>query len=414
MAWQSPKGTRDLFPPDLAALQHVEKAWRAVSINAGFDEIEGPMFEHLDLYTVKSGEGIVSELFSFRRADGDTDYALRPEFTPTLARMAAAKGRSLSIPTKWFGIPSHFRAERPQRGRLREFKQWNIDMLGIDSPSADAEVIATAIQALADLGLTHEDITVRISHRDVVAKMLLDGGLREDQLQTALGLLDKREKMAKEVFVEKAKEAGIEPAVFSPFDKETDASHKDLATLQGELVKWGIVEWCKFDFSIVRGLAYYTGIVFEIHESGGNERAIAGGGRYDGLVEMFGGPSFPAVGFGMGDVVLSLVLRDKGLLGDGTDLLPTPDVFVISAGEEGDAAMAQTVSLLRHSNLHARRSYKATKNVGKLLTEAAKTNAKFVVILGEELSRGEYVVKNLETKEQVAVTQDDLVNYLKS
>ena len=414
MAWQSPKGTRDLFPPDLAALQHVEKVWRAVSINAGFDEIEGPMFEHLDLYTVKSGEGIVSELFSFRRADGDTDYALRPEFTPTLARMAAAKGRSLSIPTKWFGIPSHFRAERPQRGRLREFKQWNIDMLGIDSPSADAEVIATAIQALADLGLTHEDITVRISHRDVVAKMLLDGGLREDQLQTALGLLDKREKMAKEVFVEKAKEAGIEPAVFSPFDKETDASHKDLATLQGELVKWGIVEWCKFDFSIVRGLAYYTGIVFEIHESGGNERAIAGGGRYDGLVEMFGGPSFPAVGFGMGDVVLSLVLRDKGLLGDGTDLLPTPDVFVISAGEEGDAAMAQTVSLLRHSNLHARRSYKATKNVGKLLTEAAKTNAKFVVILGEELSRGEYVVKNLETKEQVAVTQDDLVNYLKS
>jgi len=414
MAWQSPKGTRDFFPADLAALQHVEKAWRTVSINAGFDEIEGPMFEHLDLYTVKSGDSIVSELFSFRRTGGDTDYALRPEFTPTLARMAAAKGRSLSVPTKWFGIPSHFRAERPQRGRLREFKQWNIDMLGIDSPSADAEVIATAIQALADLGLTHEDITVRISHRDVVAKILLDGGLREDQLQTALGLLDKREKMAEEVFVEKANEAGIEPAVFSAFDKETNASHEDLATLQEELEKWGIAEWCKFDFSIVRGLAYYTGIVFEIHESGGNERAIAGGGRYDGLIEMFGGPSIPAVGFGMGDVVLSLVLRDKGLLGDGNDLLPIPDVFVISAGDEGDAVMAQTVSLLRHSNLHARRSYKATKNVGKLLTEAAKSNAKFVVILGEELSRGEYVVKNLETKEQVTVTQDDLVNYLKS
>jgi len=414
MAWQSPKGTRDFFPADLAALQHVERAWRTVSINAGFDEIEGPMFEHLDLYTVKSGDSIVSELFSFRRTGGDTDYALRPEFTPTLARMAAAKGRSLSVPTKWFGIPSHFRAERPQRGRLREFKQWNIDMLGIDSPSADAEVIATAIQALADLGLTHEDITVRISHRDVVAKILLDGGLREDQLQTALGLLDKREKMAEEVFVEKANEAGIEPAVFSAFDKETNASHEDLATLQEELVKWGIAEWCKFDFSIVRGLAYYTGIVFEIHESGGNERAIAGGGRYDGLIEMFGGPSIPAVGFGMGDVVLSLVLRDKGLLGDGNDLLPIPDVFVISAGDEGDAVMAQTVSLLRHSNLHARRSYKATKNVGKLLTEAAKSNAKFVVILGEELSRGEYVVKNLETKEQVTVTQDDLVNYLKS
>ena len=385
MTWQSPKGTRDFFPADLAAIQHVESAWRNASINAGFDEIEGPMFEHLDLYTVKSGEGIVSELFSFRRAGGDTDYALRPEFTPTLARMAAAKGRSLSVPTKWFGIPSHFRAERPQRGRLREFKQWNVDMLGIDSPSADAEVIATAIRALADLGLTSDDIVVRISHRDVVAKMLLDGGLKEEQLQVALGLLDKREKMPAEIFVEKA-----------------------------ELKQWDIAEWCKFDFSIVRGLAYYTGIVFEIHEANGNERAIAGGGRYDGLVEMFGGPSIPAVGFGMGDVVLSLVLRDKGLLGDGNDLLPTPDVFVVSAGEEGDAAIAETVSLLRNANLHARRSYKTTKNVGKLLTEAAKTKATFAVILGEEFTRGEYVVKNLSTKDQVTLQRADLIEHLKS
>lgn len=414
MTWQSPKGTRDFFPADLAAIQHVESAWRNASINAGFDEIEGPMFEHLDLYTVKSGEGIVSELFSFRRAGGDTDYALRPEFTPTLARMAAAKGRSLSVPTKWFGIPSHFRAERPQRGRLREFKQWNVDMLGIDSPSADAEVIATAIRALADLGLTSDDIVVRISHRDVVAKMLLDGGLKEEQLQVALGLLDKREKMPAEIFVEKAEEAGIDPSVFTPFDNETEASHEDLATLQHELKQWDIAEWCKFDFSIVRGLAYYTGIVFEIHEANGNERAIAGGGRYDGLVEIFGGPSIPAVGFGMGDVVLSLVLRDKGLLGDGNDLLPTPDVFVVSAGEEGDAAIAETVSLLRNANLHARRSYKTTKNVGKLLTEAAKTKATFAVILGEEFTRGEYVVKNLSTKDQVTLQRADLIEHLKS
>ena len=151
MSFQSPKGTRDFFPPDLAALHHIETAWRIASINAGFDEIEGPTFEHLDLYTVKSGEGIVSELFSFKRSGGDVDYALRPEFTPTLARMAAAKGRSLTLPTKWFGIPSHFRAERPQRGRLREFKQWNVDLLGVDKPSADAEVIATAIRALEEL-----------------------------------------------------------------------------------------------------------------------------------------------------------------------------------------------------------------------------------------------------------------------
>jgi len=154
--------------------------------------------------------------------------------------------------------------------------------------------------------------------------------------------------------------------------------------------------------------------VFEIHESGGNERAIAGGGRYDGLVEMFGGPAMPAVGFGMGDVVLSLVLRDKGLLGDGGDFLPKPDVFVISASEEGDAFIADTVSLLRDANLHARRSYKATKNVGKLLTEGAKANAKFAIILGEEITRGEYVVKNLETKDQVTVKKSDLIEHVKS
>ncbi len=414
MAWQSPKGTRDFFPADLSALQHVEKSWRSASINAGFDEIEGPMFEHLDLYTVKSGDGIVSELFSFRRDNGDTDYALRPEFTPTLARMAAAKGRSLAVPTKWFGIPNHFRAERPQRGRLREFKQWNVDMLGIDSPSADAEVIATAIRALADLGLTSEDIVVRISHRDVVAKMLLDGGLKEAQLQVALGLLDKREKMPADVFTEKVSAAGIDPSVFAPFDNDTEASHEDLSTLLHELKQWNIDKWCKFDFSIVRGLAYYTGIVFEIHESGGNERAIAGGGRYDRLIEMFGGPSIPAVGFGMGDVVLSLVLRDKGLLGDGNDLLPTPEVFVISASDEGDSAISETVALLRNANLHTRRSYKATKNVGKLLTEAANSNARFAIILGEELSRGEYVVKNLDTKDQVTLQRANLIEHLKS
>jgi len=311
VSYQGPKGTRDFFPPELAVLHRVESAWRNASVNAGFDEIEGPTFEHLHLYTVKSGDGIINELFSFKRASGDVDYALRPEFTPTLARMAAAKGRSLKLPTKWFAIPSHYRAERPQRGRLREFKQWNVDLLGIDKPSADAEVIATAIRALVDLGLTHKDVVVRISHRDVVAAMLLDGGVQESQLQAALSLLDKREKMSEEVFAQKSQDAGINPNVFTLFDTEADASNAELTSLQTELDRWGISDWCVFDFNIVRGLAYYTGIVFEIHERSGAERAIAGGGRYDKLVEMFGGPAIPAVGFGMGDVVLSLILKDR-------------------------------------------------------------------------------------------------------
>ena len=412
LAFQSPKGTRDFFPADLAALHHIETAWRNASVNAGFDEIEGPTFEHLNLYTVKSGEGIVSELFSFTRAGGDVDYALRPEFTPTLARMAAAKGRSLTLPTKWFGIPSHFRAERPQRGRLREFKQWNVDLLGVDKPSADAEVIATAIRAIAELGLTHEDIVVRISHRDVVVNMLQESGVPEDKMQIALTLLDKREKMADEVFATKITENGLEASCFAQFDGDTVIEHDELTSLQQELSAWGISEWCKFDFTIVRGLAYYTGIVFEIHERSGAERAIAGGGRYDKLVEMFGGPSMPAVGFGMGDVVLSLVLNDKGLLGDGSEFLPRPDVFVISAGGDADANVAPTVANLRNAGLHARMTYRATRNVGKLLTEAAKTNTRFTVILGEELTNGNVVVKDMDSGEQTEVSLSDIVSYV--
>jgi histidyl-tRNA synthetase len=412
MAFQSPKGTRDFFPPDLAALHHIESAWRNASVNAGFDEIEGPTFEHLDLYTVKSGEGIVSELFSFKRAGGDVDYALRPEFTPTLARMAAAKGRSLSLPTKWFGIPSHFRAERPQRGRLREFKQWNVDLLGVDKPSADAEVIATAIRALAELGLTHEDIVVRISHRDVVVQMLQRCGVPKDKMQIALTLLDKREKMAPEVFLAKLQENDLEAACFAQFDGDIVIDHEELTSLQNELNAWGIQDWCVFDFTIVRGLAYYTGSVFEIHERSGSERAIAGGGRYDKLIEMFGGPSMPAVGFGMGDVVLSLVLKDKELLGDGSEFLPKPDVFVISAGGEADAHLASTVASLRNAGLHARMTYRATRNVGKLLTEAAKTSTRFTIILGEELTHGNVIVKDMDSGEQTEVALSDIVSHI--
>jgi|TARA_B100000959_G_scaffold204211_1_gene213953 histidyl-tRNA synthetase len=414
VAHQAPKGTRDFFPPDLAVLHHIETAWRNASINAGFDEIEGPTFEHLDLYTVKSGDGIVNDLFSFKRASGDTDYALRPEFTPTLARMAAAKGRSLTLPTKWFGIPSHFRAERPQRGRLREFKQWNVDLIGIDNASADAEVIATAIQALATLGLTHEDVVVRISHRDVVTKMLLDSGVPKDKLQVALTLLDKREKMSSEAFEDKTKEQGLDTKSFTQFDCEVSIDHEELAALQEELLAWGINEWCEFDFNIVRGIAYYTGIVFEIHERSGSERAIAGGGRYDNLIEMFGGPSMPAVGFGMGDVVLSLILKDKGLLEDGTHYMQTPDVFVVSACDEGDEVLSSTIAMLRENGLHARRSHKTTRNVGKLLTEAAKAQASFAVILGKELEQNMFAVKNMKSGEQVDIPIDQLLAHLTS
>ena len=189
--------------------RHIEGCWRDASIQFGFQEIDGPTYEHLDLYTVKSGPGIVSELFNFKRSGGDTDYALRPEFTPTLARMAVAKGNA-PVPTKWFSMPCLFRAERPQRGRLREHFQWNVDILGLSNADTDAELISVAIAGLQQLGLDPSMVQVKYSHRDVVAKLLTGLGVTEAHLPAAFDLLDKRDKMPAEVFTEKASELGLD------------------------------------------------------------------------------------------------------------------------------------------------------------------------------------------------------------
>lgn len=380
----------------------------------GFDEIDGPTFEHLDLYTVKSGEGIVSELFSFRRAGGDTDFALRPEFTPSLARMVAAQARSLPKPIKWFSVGNYFRAEKPQRGRLREFAQWNVDMLGDDTATADAEVIACCVGLLRDLGLTDADVRVRISNRNSIAAMLSACGVNDGDMTTALTLLDARHKLSADEFAKQTRAINL---ACDRFDAMCSVTWSDLAAedesslpgrealleLRGAISRHGDLEsWCDLDFGIVRGLAYYTGTVFEVHESGGRERAIAGGGRYDNLVELFGGPPTSAVGFAMGDVVLSLVLRDKGLMKEGAELLESigarPDAFVISSGDDGaEDALPGVVADLRGGGLHVRHTYRSTRNIGKLLKEADASGARCAVILE---SADRCVVKDLASGEQ--------------
>ncbi|MEE2973596.1 MAG: histidine--tRNA ligase [Planctomycetota bacterium] len=420
-----PKGTRDFYPPEMAVRRHVEAAWRSSSIVHGFEEIEGPMFEHLELYTLKSGEGIVNELFSFRRAGGKDDYALRPEFTPTLARMVAARGPGLPRPVKWFAIPSHFRAERPQRGRLREFVQWNVDMLGVEAPTADAEVLATGIAALDRLGLDPETVSVRLSHRDAVGLALAALGVGPDSSESAFELLDRRDKMPPEVFSEKAASLGLDAEGLAGFDRlarvkaplqgdlariaiDTGVPEEALGpmeALRDALVDAGLADWCRWDLGIVRGLAYYTGSVFEVHENGGGERAIAGGGRYDGLVELMGGPPTTAVGFGMGDVVLGLVLQDRGLL-DGVVASP-PTVVILSAEETRDREANRLLARLRRVGIHARRSYRTTRNVGKLLGDASKAGARHAVILGSDADRVDF--KNLVTGEQESIPPSEVV-----
>ncbi len=416
---QAPKGTRDFYPADMAWHRHLLDAWRRVSVRNGFEEVDGPIFETLELYKVKSGEGIVSELFSFRRTGGDTDFAIRPEFTPTLARMVADKANALPKPVKWFATPNFCRAERPQRGRLREFWQWNVDLLGLDTPAADAEVIFTCVDLLAELGMDATQVRVKVSHRDVVKQVLLTLGVPEEKLPGAFVLLDKRDKLTPAEFTKQAGGLGLDEHRVERFEevcrrkyRSGDLSHlarslgmteppEDLALLDEQLRAFGISDWCEYDLGIVRGLAYYTGTVFEVHEATGVERAVAGGGRYDQLIELFGGPAMPAVGFGMGDVVLTNVLADKGLVPD--DVAPRPDAFVFAASDEAAAGLPAVVSQLRRAGLHARMSYKTTRNVGKLLKDATGCGARFAVILGDDVQ-----VKNLETGEQKAVALDGL------
>ncbi len=434
--FQAPKGTRDFLPDDLAVRRHIEAAWRGVSINHGFDEIDGPTFEHLDLYTVKSGPGIVSELFSFRRAGGDTDYALRPEFTPTLARMVARIAHTLPRPTKWFCIPAHFRAERPQRGRLREFFQWNADVIGDETPGADAEVVAVTVGVLAKLGLGPDQVQVKISDRRVVTSHLTgECGVAPEQVPAVLDLLDRRDRLPAEEFARAGAALGFDDAARRRFEALAGAARRggalgagergggergaaergageELAALLAALDDVGIADWCHVDLSIVRGLAYYTGSVFEVHETTGRERAIAGGGRYDELIGLFGGPSTPAVGLAMGDVVIRLVLEDHGLLERPEAYLPRPHAFVINGLDDGARAMHRLVADLRRAGLHVRHSYRATRNIGKLLGDAAKSRARYAVILGRELADGNVVVKDLDGGEQREVSVAELAGVL--
>lgn len=400
---QGPRGTRDFYPLEMAKRRWIEEKWRKVSVRHGFDEIDGPRFEHLDTYTVKSGEGIVSELFSFTRAGGETEFALRPEFTPTLARMVAAKANALPKPIKWFSVGPYFRAERPQRGRLREFLQWNVDMVGDPSPEADAEVIACCVEMLRECGLTEKDVRIKVYDRSAFQTYLLSNGASSAQVATALTLADQLQKLPPAEVRSRATAIGLPEQITATFEEQSKYLHGDttyLTELMGRpmldstahfkplanaLKREGVAEWCHEDPSIVRGLAYYTGTVFEVHEASGAERAIAGGGRYDNLVELFGGPSTPAVGFAMGDVVLALVLQDKGLMPSdeqiARDLGLTPEVFVFSVDESLDAKAAELLAQCRRAGMHARKSYKTTRNVGKLLKDASTQRARFAAFV---------------------------------
>jgi histidyl-tRNA synthetase len=393
MQSQALPGFRDFYPAEAALRNHIFTAWRTVARRYGFEEYDGPPLEQLKLYTDKSGDEIVAQLYNFEDKGG-REVALRPEMTPTLARMVAARAQGLKKPIRWFSIPQLFRYERQQRGRLREHFQLNVDLIGEASPLADAEVIAVSIDVLRELGLTKDDFKVRLSDRNVMKSLVLGAGVPEGLLGAAFAACDKMDRDPNEVLLERMVSSGISEeaavcvlkvagisSVAALRDELVDASvANQLFECVDALHAMGLAEFVEIDCSIVRGLAYYTGIVFELFDTGRSLRAICGGGRYDNLTRDIGGVDLPALGFGMGDVVLGELLKDRGLL---PDTFLAPSVYAIAVSEDDVPEMLSLAHELRDQGLTVEYALKV-RSVGKQMKLAASRNARVVTVIGAD------------------------------
>jgi len=435
MKIQPVKGTRDFYPTDMARRNWIIDGWKRVSLRNGFEEYDGPIFEYLKMFQIKSGDEIVEQLFSLQDRGG-RELALRPEITPTLARMVNQRINSLPRPIKWFSVPRLFRAERPQKGRLREFFQWNIDIIGVENGLgkclADAEVIFTTVDYLREVGLTSKDIKVKISSRELLATYLRSLGIPEDKLESIYIVLDKKNKLPSETFEQMLEEQvqdkrtinkiidfmtvdsipQLEELVKVKSESGGYSPKLDIKLILDNLDMMGVGDFCVYDPSIVRGLAYYTGIVFEVHDTAGELRAICGGGRYDNLLRDFGGPPISASGMGMGDRVLEILLEEKRLLGEHVPKKQL-DYFVTCIGTFGKEAW-QIVEKLRSMEYSVNFSYKMG-GLSRQLKEASAQKAKKCIIIGEEeLEKNKIKVKDMVTGEQELVDYDEFWSRLKS
>ncbi|MBD3358071.1 MAG: histidine--tRNA ligase [Chitinivibrionales bacterium] len=405
----APKGTRDFYPEDMALRRHIFCSWRRTCRRYGFEEFDAPLFEHLELYTRKSGDEIERQLYTFTDKGG-RDMALRPEMTPSLARMAAAKGQALKRPVRWFSIPRLFRYEKMQRGRLREFFQLNMDILGVAEKTADADLIAAVVGMMTDLGLESQDFSVLISSRDLLEQLFRSVGVPAERLGAVYQTLDKKYKVAPEVFEKMLVDSVGDSVRAARLRKILSAetldqavaeapdvpAAEDLRTLLDLLDSYGMRDYVRFDIGIVRGLAYYTGIVFEVFDKQRSLRAVAGGGRYDRLVALYGGADTPAVGFAAGDVVLGELLKNKGIV---PLLEPRSTTFVVSVDKDVTLAVEIT-QLLRNAGVSAEYSLRQVA-VGKQLKQANAARCTFVVFAGgEEEGSGRVKLKDMRSGEE--------------
>jgi len=324
-------GFRDFYPKDLAEREHIFRVWHEVARRFGFEQYDGPPLEPLELYTRKSGEEIVGQLYAFTDKGG-REVALRPEMTPTFARMVSARANAMRKPVRWYSLPQLFRYERQQKGRLREHFQLNVDIVGDADVGSDAELLAVALEIMRDCGLGVDDVVARVSDRRLLNALLAAWDVPPAAWPAAYAAIDKLEREPRDRLVERLVQAGLAAADATRILEAVSASDLDaLRRSHGSvpavaesldrmeqylalMAAHELREWVRFDLTIVRGLAYYTGIVFELFDRKGEFRAICGGGRYDSLLRDLGDVDLPALGFGMGDVVLGELLRARGLM----------------------------------------------------------------------------------------------------
>lgn len=417
MSFQPLPGFRDFYPDDCALRNYVFGKWRDAARRYGFREYDGPPLEPLELYTVKSGDEIVGQLYNFTDK-GKRAVSLRPELTPTFARMVGARQRDYKKPMKWFAIPQLFRYERQQRGRLREHFQFNADIVGEKDVAADAELVALLVDLLRSFGLTHEDFIVRVSDRRVWSGFLGGLGIAEEQHAAVFGIVDKIERDEAMVTQKKFDALGVSAEAASAilkfadtgkFEKEAPAEMATLQRFFDLMAHKGLGDFLKFDPKIVRGLAYYTGIVFEAFDKKGELRAIAGGGRYDNLLQLISGVDMPALGFGMGDVVLCELLKERNLLPKLENRL---DAYVVIAKEDLRPQALKLVRELREAGLACDYPLIGAK-VGKQFEAASAAGAKFAVVIGDEWAQGQATVKTLATREETKVEVARLAERLK-
>ena len=421
-------GFRDFFPEETARRDHIFEQWRRTARRYGFSPYDGPPLESTDLYRRKSGDEIVGQLYCFTDK-GERDVSLRPEMTPTLARMVASRGHSLPKPIKWYSIPQLFRYERQQKGRLREHYQFNCDILGEPGVGADAELVALLVDSLCACGLTEADFRVRVSDRQLLAAILEALGIRGDEmLKTVFAAVDKLARESAEKVSARLVEGGLDShqadgllGLFQRNDLMDIASRHDssrtvcerILVLQqffGLLEAFGLRRFVELDLRIVRGLAYYTGIVFEAFDRKGEFRAICGGGRYDHLLSTVGGVEMPALGFGMGDVVLSEILTNRNLW--PRNPVTPPGIYLVAVEESLRTSMLALAHRLRDAGFSVDYPFTPTK-VTRQFQTASQRGARVAVILGpDEWQRGAVKAKNLETREETEVAVEKLQEHL--